>query len=196
VNNAGVLPRTRAITIDGLELTHATNTLAPFLLTWLLREKLQAAPQGRVVNVSSGGAYPQRLDLSDLLWEKRPFNGVIAYAISKRAMMILTSMWANAFRGTRVTVNCMHPGWVDTSAVRNALPRFYSFMRPILRSPAEGADTILWLGIAPGLAEASGLCYFDRRPVSIHKLPGTRETPQDRERLWARCLNDCGLAER
>jgi NAD(P)-dependent dehydrogenase (short-subunit alcohol dehydrogenase family) len=195
VNNAGVLPVQRVITIDGLELTHATNTLAPFLLTWLLRDRLTAAAQGRVVNVSSGGAYPQRLDLTDLLWEKRPFNGVIAYANSKRAMIILTRMWANAFRGTRVTINCMHPGWVDTAAVRASLPRFHTFMRPILRSPAEGADTMVWLSVAPGLATTSGQFFFDRRPVSPYKLPRTKERAQDREKLWARCLNDCSLAE-
>jgi hypothetical protein len=90
----------------------------------------------------------------------------------------------------------MHPGWVDTPAVRSSLPRFHKVMRPILRSPAEGGDTMVWLALAPQVAECSGVFWFDRRPVSAYKLPRTREPAQDRERLWARCLADCGLAER
>jgi dehydrogenase/reductase SDR family protein 12 len=187
VNNAGVLPDSRSDTADGIELTFATNVVGPFLLTHLLLPRLRAAPQGRVINVSSGGMYPQKLRLNDIQWQQRPFDGVTAYANSKRAEVILTEMWAERCARTKVTVNCMHPGWADTPAVQTSLPRFHRLMQKRLRTPDEGADTIVWLAVCSKVAGKTGLFWFDRTPRWTHYVPWTRETAEERQRLWELC---------
>ena len=60
--------------------------------------------------------------------------------------------------------------------------------RPLLRSPGQGADTIVWLGAAAEPAETSGGFWHDRRRRPTHLLPGTRETEVERDRLWAECV--------
>lgn len=183
VHNAGVLPDERRLTPDGLELTWATNVAGPYLLTRLLLPRLKRAPQGRIVVVSSGGMYAQRLALDDLDWQQRPFDGVKAYAQSKRAEVVLTELLAERLRGTRVTVNAMHPGWADTPGVRRSLPRFHRLMKARLRTPAQGADTIVWLAACARLEGESGRFWFDRQPVGTHLVPWTRETPAERQAL-------------
>ena len=183
VHNAGVLPDERVLSPDGLELTWATNVAGPYLLTRLLLPRLKRAPQGRIVVVSSGGMYAQRLSLDDLDWQRRPFDGVAAYAQSKRAEVVLTELLAERLGRTRVTVNAMHPGWADTPGVRRSLPRFHRLMKARLRTPAQGADTIVWLAACPRLAGESGRFWFDRQAVGTHLVPWTRETPAERRAL-------------
>ena len=196
VHNAGILPSERHLTADGLESTWATNVVGPFLLTWLLTPNLLAAARAsggaRVINVTSGGMYTQKMSLDDVDWSRRDFDGVVAYAQTKRAEVILTELWANRFAGTGVTVNSMHPGWADTPAVREALPRFYRFTQGRLRSPRQGADTIVYLAAADGVSE-SGELYFDRRPVSPHAFPWTRESESVRHGLWRLCQDQAGV---
>jgi dehydrogenase/reductase SDR family member 12 len=81
----------------------------------------------------------------------------------------------------------MHPGWVDTPGVRSSLPQFYKATSRLLRTPEEGADTIVWLGAAPEPARSTGDFWHDRHQRPIHRVPWTKETPEDRERLWAEC---------
>jgi len=193
VNNAGILPDERTESADGIELTWATNVVGPFLLTQLLLPKLKVAPGARVIDVSSGGMYTQKLDLSDVEAAQRPFDGVTQYALTKRAGVVLTELWAERLAGTRVTVNSMHPGWADTPGVRTSLPGFFKVMRRLLRTPAEGADTIVWLAVCPRIAGHSGRFWFDRQPRATHYLPWTRESTADRERLWQLCCEQAGL---
>jgi len=190
INNAGVLPLERAVTPDRYELTWATNVLGPFALTWGLLPALRRAPAPRVVTVASGGMYPVRLDLDDWSWTRRTFDGVRAYAETKRAEVVLNELWAERLAAGRssppVVCTAMHPGWAETPGVVRSLPRFNRLMRGRLRSPEEGADTIVWLAAAEraGQPEASGRLFFDREGVSTHVLPWTRETPATRSLLW------------
>jgi dehydrogenase/reductase SDR family member 12 len=186
VHNAGVLPPERILTADGLELTFATHVAGPHLLTHLLEAPLRAAGDARVVFVSSGGMYTQRLDLTDLGWERRPYDGVVAYAKTKRMQVVLAGRWAGALSRTGVSVYAMHPGWADTGGVKTSLPRFYKMTRPVLRTPEEGADTIVWLAARRPPPESGGF-YFDRRARGTHWLPWTREDGASREALWALC---------
>ena len=184
VNNAGVLPAERQVTSDGLELTLATNLAGPFLLTHLLLPALAKA-RGRVVNVSSGGMYTQRLDVAALVaGGGEPFDGVVQYARTKRALVVLTELMAERWRPRDVTFSAMHPGWADTPAVRSSIPRFHRVTKAILRSPAEGADTVVWLAASPAAEGRSGLFWFDREPQPAHLLGFTREPPAEREALW------------
>lgn len=92
----------------------------------------------------------------------------------------------------RIVVHAMHPGWADTPGIERSLPRFHRVMRPLLRTPAEGADTIVWLASAqqPGLS--SGGFWHDRRMRSTHRVPWTRETEADRRALWQACMRATG----
>ena len=187
VNNAGVLTPERQLSADGIELTLATNVIGPFLLTQLLLPLLEASAPSRVINVSSGGMYTQKLNVDDLQTERRPFDGPAVYARTKRAEVVLTEMWARRLAGTGVSVHAMHPGWADTPGIRSSLPRFHRLARPLLRSAEEGADTIVWLGAAPEPAESSGGFWHDRARRRTHIWPGTKETTLERQRLWNEC---------
>ena len=187
VNNAGVLPPERALSADGNELALATNVLGPFLLTNLLIPLLMESAPARVIIVSSGGMYTQGLDVEDLQSTGEKFDGPTVYARTKRAQVILTELWAKRLAGTGVVAHAMHPGWVDTPGVASSLPRFHRLTGPLLRSPEQGADTIVWLGAAVEPGESSGGFWHDRRQRPTHRVPWTREAPEDRERLWHEC---------
>lgn len=195
VNNAGAMTQKRELSGDGIELTLATNVIGPFALTTRLIELLQHSAPARIINVSSGGMYAQRLRVDDLQSARGRFDGAAVYARSKRAEVVLSEIWAQRLAGTGVTVHAMHPGWVDTPGVQSSLPRFYRATRPLLRSPAEGADTIVWLGVAAEPASRSGLFWHDRRPRPVHLLPRTRETPAERVSLWVQCAELSGSAD-
>lgn len=187
VHNAGVLTEQRELSADGIELTLATNVVGPFLLTEQLIPMLERSAPSRIINVSSGGMYTQRLRADDLQSERGHFDGSRAYARTKRAQVVLTEMWAQRLTGTGVTVHAMHPGWADTAGLQASLPRFHRLTRPLLRSPDEGADTIVWLGAAAEPADTSGGFWHDRRRRPTHLVPGTRETEAERRSLWEQC---------
>lgn len=179
VHNAGVLPAKRQTTADGLELTVATNLVGPFLLTHLLWSRL--TPRARIVHVSSGGMYAQRLDVRALFDPPGTFDGVTAYARTKRAQVVLAELLQE--RSSR-RMSSMHPGWADTPGVQTSLPRFRRATRAILRTPAEGADTIVWLAAAAAADDPRGRFYFDRAPRPTHLSRRTHETPEERAALW------------
>ena len=188
VHNAGVLPDTREESSDGLELTWATHVVGPFLLTRLLRSRLEESPDGRVIWVSSGGMYTRQLQVDDPNWRARDYDGVLAYAETKRAQVVLARLWAQELEGTDVVVNAMHPGWAETPAVKSSLPRFYRITRNILRTPAEGADTVVWLAAAKRARETSGRFFFDREERRPYLIPFTRESEEARRALWKECM--------
>ena len=187
VNNAGTMTEAREVSADGIELTLATNVVGPFLLTNLLIPLLKESAPSRIINVSSGGMYTQKLRVDDLQSERGQFDGPKVYARTKRAEVILTELWAEQLAGTGVVVHAVHPGWADTPGVRSSLPRFYKVTRPLLRTPAEGADTIVWLGAAAEPGRSSGRFWHDRRARPTHWLRWTRETREEREQLLAEC---------
>jgi NAD(P)-dependent dehydrogenase (short-subunit alcohol dehydrogenase family) len=194
INNAGALVPERDVSVDGFELSFATNVLGPFLLTNLLIPPLKASTPSRIINVSSGGMYTQKLDVDDLQFDQKPFNGIIAYAQAKRAQVILTELWAEKLVGSRVSVNAMHPGWADTPGLQTSLPNFHRITRRSLRTPQQGADTIIWLAVAKPVSGVSGKFWFDRLERATHLLPGTRSSPRERQRLWDECMRLSGLA--
>lgn len=195
VHNAGVLTAERERTAEGVERTVATNQVGPFLLTWLLEDRLLRSEDARVIWVSSGGMYGMSLQLSDPEWRVREFDGVRAYAETKRAQVVLNELWTERWSGTRITSSAMHPGWADTPGVRRSLPRFWKRMKKRLRTAAEGADTILWLASCRE-ARPNGLFWFDRTVVSPHLVPWTRETETQKWRLWQLCEELAQVEER
>ena len=187
INNAGVMPAERTRTEEGFELTFATNVLGPFLLTNMLLGTLRRGAPARIVNVSSGGMYSQRLRVDDLQLTDREYDPSAFYAHTKRCEVILTQLWAERLRGAGVSAHSMHPGWADTPGVRTSLPRFRKLMRPLLRDADQAADTVVWLATTEEPAGRSGLFWHDREPRPVHRVPWTKETPADRQRLWDEC---------
>ena len=184
INNAGALITERRETADGLELTLATNLLSHFLLTNLLIPRLAASAPARIINVSSGGMYTQRIRVRDLQSTRGEYRGSIAYARAKRGQVILTELWAEQLADRGIVVHAMHPGWADTPGVEESLPLFRKITKPFLRTPEQGADTIVWLAASDEAATQSGKFWHDRRPRPTHRLKGTVEASEDRQGLW------------
>lgn len=191
VHNAGALLSERRETVEGHEVTFATMVLGPFLLTSLLRPMLEAS-RGRVVWVSSGGMYLQRLRVDDLAFRDEPYRGPEAYARAKRAQVVVSELWARALRDRGVVSHAMHPGWADTPGLEAGLPGFRRLMGPLLRDAASGADTIVWLAASHEAGRSTGRFWLDRRPRRTHRWPGTRETAEDRAALWEACMRLTG----
>jgi NAD(P)-dependent dehydrogenase (short-subunit alcohol dehydrogenase family) len=184
VNNAGALYPRRELTGEGIEKSLALDLLSPFLLTNLLIPRLKASQPARIVNVSSGGMYTQRIQVDDIQYEKGRYDGSVAYARAKRGLVILTEMWAKDLKDEGVIIHSMHPGWADTPGVSSSLPTFYRVTKTILRTPEQGADTIVWLAASREAVSSTGLFWLDRQPHTTHVFPGTRASEEDRERLW------------
>ncbi len=188
VHNAGALVHELQRTADGHELTFAVHVLGPHLLTRALEGALAGAMDSRVVFVSSGGMYTQRLDVDRLRDGLDPFDGARVYAHAKRAQVILARRWSELLGPRGVAVGSMHPGWADTPGVRGALPGFHKVTRALLRTPEQGADTIAWLAASPEASLARGGFYLDREPRSEHTpMARTRSSPADEQRLWELC---------
>ncbi len=110
IHNAGVMPDARTETAEGHELALATHVLGPHLLTRRLRPE-------RVIWVSSGGMYTQKLRVDDLEYRDGEYSGTTAYARTKRMQVVLSELWARE----RLSASG-HPGWVDTPGSRTRCP--------------------------------------------------------------------------
>lgn len=185
INNAGALFNPREVTPEGLEKSFALLLLSPVRLTLGLQPLLVQAGHARVVNVVSGGMYTQPLEVDLLQAPEADYSGSVAYARCKRALMVVTEQWAQAWADQGIVVNAMHPGWADTPGIQSALPGFHRLTRRVLRSPEEGADTMVWLAMATEAGKVSGALFLDREPRTTHLRRGTRESPGERERLRA-----------
>jgi len=195
IDNAGAIYPERIVGPDGVEATLAVLVVGPFALIAGLLPLLRAGDRGRVISVTSGGMYTQAVRLDDLEWNSEPFSGPRAYARAKRIQTALAREWGRRLRGSGVTVNAMHPGWADTPGLAEQLPGFYRLMKPILRTPAEGADTAVWLASDPAAAEFTGRLFLDRRPRPFDRVPSTRLAAVDRRFLWNRVVELAGVAD-
>jgi len=187
IHNAGTIHPEYRTGETGTELTYAGQVVAPFLLTAMLVPSLVAAGAARVITVSSGGMYTQRLDPAALPPLPAGYRGVTAYAQVKRAQAVLSAEWARRMAGTGVAFHAMHPGWADTPGIAAALPRFRRVLRPLLRTPEQGADTITWLATADPALLGTGGFWHDRRRRTEYLLPWTREDASARGLLWDQC---------
>jgi NAD(P)-dependent dehydrogenase (short-subunit alcohol dehydrogenase family) len=165
INNVGGYFDTRHTTADGLERTFALNHLAPFLLTNLLLEKLKQSASARVVTVSSNAHATGRIDFRDLQGEGS-YSGARAYSQSKLANVLFSYELARRLKGTSVTANALQPGMVSTSfgAEDPATVQriFIPFLRPFMKSPAQGAAASLHLASAPELEQVTGRYFANR----------------------------------
>ena len=193
IHNAGATFDRPSRTVDGLERTYQLHVAAPFLLTALLLPRLADSTPSRVVTVSSGGMYTQRLDVDRLVDPGPGYQPTVAYAQAKRAQVELTAAWASHPDRRGVDAHVMHPGWADTPGVRTSLPVFRRLVGPLLRDPGQGADTIAWLALTRVPPTTAGRIWHDRRARATHRLPTTRAAAGEVARLWDRVCHDVGL---
>jgi retinol dehydrogenase-13 len=182
INNAGVHFTHRTLTEDGFETVFAVNHLAPFLFTNLLLERLKESTPARIIQVNSQGHRFGGLDLYDLDWVKRRYNGYKAYGAAKTAQLLTTWEFSDNLKGSGVTINAMHPGEVRTNIGMNNgwLYRAYQryFLWWVLKDPAISGEAIYYLAAAPEMAEITGK-YFNRTNAE-------KPTPQALDRSLGR----------
>jgi NAD(P)-dependent dehydrogenase (short-subunit alcohol dehydrogenase family) len=195
VDNAGAMFPSRRETPDGIEMTLATMVVGPFALVSGLLPLLRRTGAARLVAVTSGGMYAQPLRLDDLGWLARPWNGPRAYAQAKRAQVAMVREWSRRVPASEVTFNAMHPGWADTPGLTASLPGFARLMGPLLRTPAQGVDTAVWLSAAPEVAGDTGRLYLDRRARPFDRAPQTRLSASERRALWDAVVRLAGSAD-
>lgn len=194
INSAGLFSTTRILTRDGFEMVFCVNHLAPFLLTHLLLERLKQSAPARIIQVNSEGHRFGGLDLADLNWERRRYNGYRGYGASKVAQLLTTWEFADRLQGTGVTINAMHPGDVKTNIGNNNGPLYRWFQRivigPLLKDPAISGEALYYLAAAPELADVSGRFFH----LTVDEKPAAPAL--DRElgrRVWETSLRLTGL---
>lgn len=196
VHNAGAMTSPWAATREGVEVNFATNVLGPVLLTDLLLPSMiqDEKRDHRVIFVSSAGMLTERLETEDLEWRDRArFDATRQYAKNKRQQIAIVEHYARTVSPERVLFMACHPGWVETPLVRQAMPGFYARMREGLRTPEQGADTIVWLSCVDRGRLQSGGFYFDRAPAAKHlPLSDTSYPPRNAEKLYQRIRQRIG----
>jgi len=189
VNNAGVLLHEHSLARSGHERSFVINLLSHFVLTQGLLQDAAMSADAVVINVSSGGMYTVPLSIEGLdQRDAQRFSGTLAYARHKRAQVALTEHWQQQMAAAARAASApgqvgsparrcyvMHPGWVSTPGVKRSLPVFWKLQRAWLRTPAQGADTILWLCQARPEPIAQRI-WFDRRPRPVHLFSVTRQS--------------------
>ena len=182
-NNAGLVQSRRTETPDGMETTLAINHLAPFLLTNLLLDRLKESAPSRVITVSSEAQRWGNMDFGDMQ-SRRKYRGFPVYGMTKLANIMFTYELAERLKGTGVTANCLHPGGVGTNFGKNnggPMALFFRAFKPFMRTPEQGADTLVWLASSPEVDGVSGKYFSDRKEIEAQEIA---YDPDARRRLW------------
>jgi retinol dehydrogenase 13 len=185
INSTGLHCTTRTLTREGFETVFCVNHLAPFLLTYLLLERLKASAPARIIQVNSEGHRFGGLDLDDLNWERRLYIGLRGYGASKVAQLLTTWEFADRLKGSGVTINAMHPGDVKTNIGNNNGPLYRWFLHNVtwrtLKDPAISGEALYYLAAAPEMAGVSGRFFH----LTIDEIPA--KPALDREtgrKIW------------
>lgn len=193
VNNAAIIPPTRQLTEDGLETQLAVNHLAYFLLTNLLLPLLAASAPARIINVTSQVHSGATIPWDDMQSE-RYYQPSLVYAQTKLMNVLFTYELARRLAGSGVTVNCLHPGVINTNLLYDYMGTPRTGRQRLLArgdEPDKGAELPLWLATAPELAGVSGQ-YF-RSMQATQSSPASYDAAAAR-RLWQVSATLTGLA--
>lgn len=197
VNNAGAMYTTRQLSVDGIELSWAVNHLAPFLLTNLLLDRLKASAHARVITTASEAHQGAQIPFGDLNAEGS-YQGFGRYGQTKLANILFTSELARRLEGTGVTASCFHPGLVASGFNRNNgllmdLAMTGGALRAVARSPAKGAETLVWLAISPDAPKIKGGYYAD---MQLRRPSAEAQNPEAARQLWDVSAAQCpGLGQ-
>jgi len=194
INNAGGAFNEREQSADGIELTWATNHIAPFLLTDLLLPVLVAAPAGRVVTVTSE-IYSRKLDLENLEGERK-YSYFGAYRASKLGNVLFTRELARRIDGSGVTAVAVSPGPARTNfgggGPGGVMGVLTSVMKhtPIFRPAGEAAEGIVWAATTPASNGGNGGLYMRRKKL---KLKGAAVDASLAGAIWAISERQAGI---
>lgn len=193
VNNAGAMFQKRGVTADGIEQTLALNHLGYFSLTALLMDLLRAAGSARIVSVASAAHVGAKLDMQDLQNEKQ-YSGFRVYGQSKLANIYFTYELARRLEGSKITANCLHPGFV-ASAFGDNNGGWVKLLIGLAKSIAaisedNGAKTSIYLASSPDVAKVNGK-YFDKCKA-VNSSPVSYDVDQAKY-LWERSESLCSL---
>jgi len=181
INNAGALFNARKLSADGLEMTFAVNHMAYFVVTNLLLPRMGSG--GRVVSTSSDAHKGAKLNFDDLQSE-HGYSGFGVYGRSKLCNILFTRELARRIKGTGVTANCLHPGFVATR-FGDASGGIVSFAvraaKNFALTPEQGAETIIYLASSPDVADVSGGYFYKSKIATPTK---EAQNDADAKRLW------------
>jgi NAD(P)-dependent dehydrogenase (short-subunit alcohol dehydrogenase family) len=194
INNAGAIFSTRQLTEDDLERTFALNHMAYFVVTTGLRERLLASGSARIVNTASEAHRSATLDFEDLQLATG-YGAVKAYNRSKLCNILFTRKLARRLHGTGITANCLHPGFVATrfgDQSGGLISYLVSFAKLFAKSPATGAETIVYLASSPEVTETTGLYFYKCQPTTPS---AAAQDDRAASELWRRSTALAGLSE-
>lgn len=194
INSAGLFSTTRTTTQEGFETVFCVNHLSPFLLTYLLIDRMKQSAPSRVIQVNSEGHRFGGLNLNDLHWERRPYIGYFGYGASKVAQLLTTWEFADRLKGSGVTINAMHPGDVKTNIGNNNGPLYrwfyHRFVWRTLKDPIISGEALYYLASAPELAQVSGRFFH----LTIDEKPAKHALNREKGRkVWNLSLQFTGL---
>ena len=178
INNAGAL-YSKPHPIIGVERTTVVDLIAPWTLSCLLLPVIKTG--GCIINVTSGGMYAAKLNIEKLIEPSTPFSGSRAYALAKRGLDTFSAGLNQELVGKDIRVHSMHPGWADTPGVLTSLPSFHKVTKRFLRTPLQGADTIIWLAMEN--PKQGGQFWLDRKMQARHIFQGTNKKSATYEEL-------------
>jgi NAD(P)-dependent dehydrogenase (short-subunit alcohol dehydrogenase family) len=177
INNAGVYLNNYMLSPEGIEATFQINYLSMFFLTFNLIPLLKKSPEARIINVSSMAHSSAAIDLDGLVNPKK-YDGHKAYGLSKLCAIYFTYELSEKLKDTGITVNCLHPGVINTKLLRSGWGGFGKFFS---KSVGEGALTSVYLATSDEVKNMTGK-YFDN-------LKSVKSTPISyditlRKKLW------------
>jgi NAD(P)-dependent dehydrogenase (short-subunit alcohol dehydrogenase family) len=199
VNNAGAYFNERRESADGYEMTLALNHLNYFLLTNLLLDVLKdtadAHGQARIVNVSSEAHRNTTVNFDDLQRHNK-YSGFTVYGESKLMNILFTYEMDRRLQGTGVTVNALHPGFVNTGFAMNndgIVKWLMSGIQALFaKSEEEGAQTSIYLAASPEVKGISGKYFADKQQK---KSSDASYNLDAQKRLWQISEQLIGLTE-
>ncbi|MEK7431804.1 MAG: SDR family oxidoreductase [Cyanobacteriota bacterium] len=168
VNNAGLILTEKTITEDGIESTFAINHIGYFLLTELLLDVIRESTPARIVNVSSDAHKTGHIDFDDINFERKKYSSIGAYCNSKLANILFTRELAKRLKGTKITVNCLHPGVISSNFGSNTsgiLGFLVKIAKPFFTTVEKGAETQIYLATSPQVEDVTGE-YFSKKKVA------------------------------
>jgi len=171
INNAGAYFSDYKLSVDGNELTLATNHIPYFLLTRLLLPLLKKSAAARIINVASQANKYGSINFNNFQCHKN-YNAMKAYANTKLYNIMHMLFLAKQLCGTNVSINAMHPGGVDTGFAKDAkgLTGFiFRNMHFMLRKPEKGAETLIWLALSNKAEGFNGKYFYDKKEIHAHK---------------------------
>ena len=169
----------------GYETQFSSQVLGHYIILRAMIDSEKIKSNGQFIWMSSGGMYMVKYQERFIKDAQKIYDKVNFYANAKRAQVILNDHLHNQYQDTGVRFSVMHPGWVDTSGVRDAIPGFFNFTKNRLRTPIQGGDTAVWL--LSKSDNPSGEFWFDRQIQKKVVFPWTKNSPEEKRKLTDLC---------